>query len=77
MSYQQWTRREWTMNALTIVLAGLLLAVVLSGCAGPSVENGYIRAGEKWGPATSVPQVYMTQNGDRVSHYAPYFHPDL
>lgn len=28
------------------------------------------------GPGTSVPKVQMTPNGDRVSPYPPYFHPD-
>ena len=64
------------MTTLKIVLVASLVALMLAGCAGPTVENGYIPAGKKWGPATSVPQIYMTPNGDRVSQYAPYFHPD-
>jgi len=64
------------MATLKIVLVTSLLALMLAGCAATTVENGYTPAGEKWGPGTSVPQVYMTPNGDRVGHYAPYFYPD-
>lgn len=28
------------------------------------------------GPAVSSPAVEIAPNGDRVSHYPPYFHPD-
>jgi len=58
----------------TVIL--FLLASILAGCAGSTIGNGYFAADGNYGPATSVPQVYMTPNGDRVSHYAPYFNPD-
>jgi hypothetical protein len=53
-----------------------LLALTLAGCTGSTTGNGIFAADGNWGPATSVPQVYMTPNGDRVGHYAPYFYPD-
>ncbi len=31
---------------------------------------------EQRGPAVSVPQETMTDNGDRVSPYPPYYHND-
>jgi hypothetical protein len=59
-----------------------LFALILVSCAGPTAGNGMRAAadipasGDKWGPATSVPQLYMTSQGDRMGHYAPYFYPD-
>ncbi len=64
------------MTTLKIVLVLALLVSMLVGCAGSTVDNGYFPANGDWGPTVSVPQVYMTPNGDRVSHYAPYFQPD-
>ena len=64
------------MNALKILLVFSALALVLAGCAGVSVDSGYYPANGMDGPVVSAPQIYMTPNGDRVGHYAPYFYPD-
>ena len=64
------------MNSLQKLLMLFLFAVSLAGCANPGTGNGIFPANGEWGPATSVPQVYMTPYGDRVGHYAPYFYPD-
>jgi hypothetical protein len=64
------------MRYLKTILVFCLLALTLAGCAGSTLGNGYFPADGNYGPATSVPQTYMTPNGDRVSHYAPYFFPD-
>jgi hypothetical protein len=55
-----------------------LFALSLASCAStsPFVGNGFRAADGNWGPGTSVPQVYMVDNGDRRGHYAPYFYPD-
>jgi hypothetical protein len=55
-----------------------LIAFSLASCTnnGPSVGNGVRAADGSWGPGTSVPQVYMVSNGDRLGHYPPYFYPD-
>ena len=52
------------------------LALTLASCTTTTVGNGNFPADGNWGPAISAPQVYMTPNGDRVSHYSPYFNPD-
>jgi hypothetical protein len=53
-------------------------ALFLASCAGtsPFAGNGLRPADGSWGPGTSVPQIYMVDNGDRLGHYAPYFYPD-
>ncbi len=59
-----------------------LLALILAGCAGSTsgivmgTAGDVPASGTTWGPATSVPQTYMTENGDRRGHFAPYFFPD-
>ena len=57
-------------------LISCALALTLAGCTSTTTGNGIFPADGNWGPATSVPQIYMTPNGDRVGHYAPYFYPD-
>jgi hypothetical protein len=64
------------MNGLKVILHCGLLLLVLAGCAGTTVGNGIFPANGTYGPATSVPQVYMNPNGDRVGHYPPYYYPD-
>jgi hypothetical protein len=70
------------MNRIKNSLMLCLFALTLVGCAGPTAGNGMraaddtTAAGDKWGPATSAPQLYMNSQGDRVGHYAPYFYPD-
>ena len=39
----------------------------------PNVEIGHVPLQDR-APAFSSPQVEMAPNGDRVSHYAPYYH---
>lgn len=68
--------RNLTMTKLRIVCILGLLALTLAGCTGSTAGNGIFAADGHWGPATSVPQVYMTPGGDRVGHYPPYFYPD-
>ena len=58
------------------ILILCFLALALVSCTSTLADNGIRAADGNWGPATSVPQVYMTPNGDRVGHYAPYFYPD-
>jgi hypothetical protein len=69
------------MSRMKTSLVLCFFALIVVGCAGPTVgtgtrTSGDIPSGEKWGPSTSVPQIYMTPEGDRVGHYAPYFYPD-
>jgi hypothetical protein len=69
------------MSRIKTILMLCLFALTLVSCAGSTTGNGMraagdIPAGDKWGPATSVPQLYMTSQGDRMGHYAPYFYPD-
>jgi len=66
------------MTSIKKALILCLFAFALASCtsATPSAGNGFRRADGSWGPGTSVPQVYMTANGDRVGHYPPYFYPD-
>ena len=64
------------MNNLKIIVTFCLLALTLSGCITSTIGNAHFAADGNYGPATSVPQVDITPNGDRVSHYAPYFYPD-
>jgi hypothetical protein len=70
------------MNRIKNTLMLCLFALILVGCAGSTAGNGMraagntTPAGDKWGPATTVPQMYMNSQGDRVGHYAPYFYPD-
>lgn len=40
-----------------------------------SVAIGHVGFQER-GPAFSSPEVTMHENGDRVSHYPPYYHPE-
>jgi hypothetical protein len=66
------------MNLMKKALILGLFSFALASCTStiPSVGNEYRKADGYWGPGTSVPQVYMSANGDRVGHYAPYFYPD-
>ncbi len=64
------------MTKLKVIIISGLLTVALAGCAGTTAGNGIFPADGNYGPGTSVPQVYMTPNGDRVGHYPPYFYPD-
>jgi hypothetical protein len=65
-----------TMMNIKKVLILLFLASTLASCTTTNTGNEIRAADGNWGPATSAPQVYMTPNGDRVGHYAPYFYPD-
>jgi hypothetical protein len=70
------------MGHIKKILMLCLLALTLVSCTGPTAGNGMRAAadipasGDKGGPATTVPQLHMTSQGDRVGHYAPYFYPD-
>lgn len=64
------------MRNVRIFLILGLLALTMLGCAGSTTGNGIFPANGTYGPATSVPQVYMTPSGDRLGHYAPYYYPD-
>ena len=64
------------MVAVKTILLTILVVVGLTGCMGTSTGTRIFPADGMYGPGTSVPQVYMTENGDRVGHYAPYFYPD-
>ena len=64
------------MTTLEIILVFFLLVSMLAACAASTIGNGYFPANGNFGPATSVPQTYMTPDGDRVSRYAPYYYPD-
>jgi hypothetical protein len=68
--------RKLTMSKLKVIFIFGLLTVALAGCMGTTTGNGIFPADGHYGPGTSVPQVYMTPNGDRVGHYPPYFYPD-
>ncbi|MHC1726943.1 MAG: hypothetical protein AB9866_13205 [Syntrophobacteraceae bacterium] len=67
---------------MTLLLAGVVAAPQLVAnmdnqgkgqTARPLVSNMDTR--EK-APAFSSPEVKMHENGDRVSHYPPYYHPE-
>jgi hypothetical protein len=66
------------MTRMKKALILCLCAFALASCTTttPPAGNEFRRADGSWGPGTSVPQVFMTANGDRVGHYAPYFYPD-
>lgn len=64
------------MTNLKMVLILGVLALAMAGCSGSTTGNGIFAADGTYGPGTSMPQVYMTPNGDRVGHYPPYFYPD-
>jgi len=70
---------------LALTLAGCAASTMGTGStigsgsamgSGSGIGSGYFPADGNYGPATSVPQTYMTTNGDRVGHYAPYYYPD-
>jgi len=63
------------VNLRKVLLLGLL-ALAVASCAGSTGGNVIRAADGSWGPATSVPQIYMAANGDRVGPYPPYFYPD-
>jgi hypothetical protein len=61
----------------------LTMLILLVGCSAAyqgSYENRdsgrYMPSYGDNGPAFSSPPVRMAPNGDRVSQYPPYFHPD-
>jgi hypothetical protein len=64
------------MSKITQSLFLGLLALSLAGCTAATTGSGVRAADGNWGPAIRAPQVYMTDTGDRVGHYAPYFYPD-
>jgi hypothetical protein len=64
------------MEKVTGILLLILMVFVLVGCIGTSTGTRIYPANGMYGPGTSFPQIYMTENGDRVGHYAPYFYPD-
>jgi hypothetical protein len=64
------------MKTFKTMLVIILSAFALVGCIGTSTGTRIFPAYERYGPGISVPQIYMTENGDRVGHYAPYFYPD-
>jgi hypothetical protein len=65
--------------ALSIVLAALVLAQAPAVEVPERNQNlplvGRLPNQDK-APAFSSPQVTMAPNGDRVSHYPPYYHPE-
>jgi hypothetical protein len=85
-------RKEFSMKAVKHILGAfaIVLTMVLAANAGTtdrsvsagrgevvSKESGrYDRDGVRKAPWFSSPQVYLAPNGDRVSRYPPYYHPD-
>ena len=53
----------------------LVLAVVAVASAPEAPLIGHVGTQER-GPSFSSPQETMHENGDRVSHYPPYYHPE-
>jgi hypothetical protein len=64
------------MNSFKSLILMILMVFALAGCLGTSTGTLTFPANGMYGPGTSVPQIYMTENGDRVGHYPPYFYPD-
>lgn len=70
---------------VTLLVAGVLAAPTAPVMAGntdgrqkndtrrPLVSN---MDNQEKGPSFSSPQVKMHENGDRVSYYPPYYHPE-
>ncbi len=70
---------------VTLLVAGVFAASAAPAMAGsaddrqrndtrrPLVSN---MDNQEKGPSFSSPQVKMHENGDRVSHYPPYYHPE-
>lgn len=56
-------------------LAMMLLLVLAAAVVQPQVSNMPLKDNVR-GPTISEPRIHMAPNGDRVSHYPPYFHPD-
>ncbi len=65
-----------TLGTTSYFGAGATLGTTSTVRTGATLGNGNFPADGNYGPATSSPQVYITPNGDRVGHYAPYFYPD-
>ena len=53
----------------------LFVLAVVATTSAPAPLIGHLGTQER-GPAVSSPQVRMDENGDRVSHYPPYYHPE-
>ncbi len=64
------------METIPTILSLIAMVLLLTGCLGTSTGTLTFPADGMYGPGTSVPQIYMTENGDRVGHYPPYFYPD-
>ncbi len=61
------------MNAKKLLFVVLFAAAVTTSSQ-PSTGTF---PNQQRGPAVSSPQVFMDEsNGDRVSHYPPYYHPE-
>ena len=45
------------------------MVLLLTGCLGTTTGTLTFPADGMYGPGTSVPQIYMTKNGDRVGQY--------
>ncbi len=65
-----------TIGTASTMGTGSALGTTSTVSTGATLGNGNFPADGNYGPATSVPQVYITPNGDRLGHYAPYFYPD-
>ena len=67
---------NWKSLAVSIVFAAMVLA---QGGGTPAPEKqplvGKVPNRDR-APAFSSPQESMAPNGDRVSHYPPYYHPE-
>jgi hypothetical protein len=68
---------NWRSLGVSIFLAALILAQGAVVQA-PVPERPLIGKvpNQQRGPSFSSPQESMAPNGDRVSHYPPYYHPE-
>jgi hypothetical protein len=53
----------------------IFVLAVVAATSAPAPLVGNLDTQER-GPSFSSPQVTMHENGDRVSHYPPYYHPE-
>lgn len=56
-----------------MLLAGMIV-VAMAGSSGDPKMGTF--PNQERGPSFSSPQETMHENGDRVSHYPPYYHPE-
>jgi hypothetical protein len=56
-----------------VLLIGLFVIAVVGTSEGPQMGTF---PNQERGPSFSSPQETMHENGDRVSHYPPYYHPE-